>query len=77
MDILLLNRKGMSQRKIAKKLGVSRNTVKKYLENPEFPERRNGERKRKSLLDPYRDNIGAIFEILILFVIVCQPTLNA
>ena len=57
MDIVMLSRKGMSQRKIAKKLGLSRNTVKKYLENPQFPESRLRSRKRKSLLDSYRDNI--------------------
>ena len=62
MDIVILHRKGLSQRKIAKKLGISRNTVKKYLENPEFPESRKGGRKRKSLLDPYRDNIKAWLE---------------
>ena len=53
----MLHRKGVSQRKIAKKLGVSRNTVKKYVENPEFPQSGGRMRKRKSLLDPYRDNI--------------------
>ena len=62
MDILMLKRKGMSQRKIAKKLGLSRNTVKKYLENPEFPGSRGRIRKRKSLLDPYRDNIKTWLE---------------
>ena len=62
MDILMLNRKGMSQRKIAKKLGLSRNTVKKYLENQELPGSRVGTRKRKSLLDPYRDNIKTWLE---------------
>jgi transposase len=55
----MLSRKGMSQRKIAKKLGVSRNTVKKYLDNPEFPQSGGRVRKRKSLLDPYMDNIEA------------------
>lgn len=59
MDILLLKRKGMSQRKIAKKLGLSRNTVKKYLENPELSVSRGGIRKRGSLLDPYGGNIKA------------------
>lgn len=59
MDIMMLSRKGMTQRKIAKKLGVSRNTVKKYLENPVFPDSRSGMKKRKSLLDPYGDNIKA------------------
>jgi transposase len=62
LDILLLARNGMSQRTIAKKLGISRNTVKKYLENPEFPGSRAGIRKRKSLLDPYRDTIKTWLE---------------
>jgi transposase len=62
LDIVMLHRKGLSQRKIAKKLGISRNTVKKYLEAPQFPESRRRARKRKSLLDPYRDNIKAWLE---------------
>ena len=62
MDILMLKRRGMSQRTIAKKLGISRNTVKKYLENLEFPESRSGIRKRKSLLDPYRDTLQTWLE---------------
>ncbi|MEA3385439.1 MAG: helix-turn-helix domain-containing protein [Thermodesulfobacteriota bacterium] len=33
MDILLMHRRGLSQRQIARKLGISRNTVKKYMEN--------------------------------------------
>ena len=36
MDILTLHRKGLKQRAIARKLGISRNTVKKYIENPEL-----------------------------------------
>jgi transposase len=59
LDIVMLHRKGLSQRQIARKLGISRNTVKKYVENPEFPESRGRPRKRKSLLDPYKDNIKA------------------
>jgi transposase len=62
LDILMLNRKGMSQRTIAKKLGISRNTVKKYLDNPEFPGIRAGIRKRKSLLNPYHDTIKTWLE---------------
>jgi len=58
----MLSRKGMSQRKIAKKLGLSRNTVKKYLENPEFSGSQRRIRKRKSILDPYRDNIKTWLE---------------
>jgi transposase len=57
LDIMILYRKGVSQRKIARKLGISRNTVKKYLEDPECYENRWKPRKRKSLLDSYRDNI--------------------
>ena len=57
MDILLLKRKGLSQRRIAKKLHISRNTVKKYLEEPEYPVCQTRGIKRKSLLDAFNDNI--------------------
>lgn len=57
MDILLLTRKGLTQRQIARKLGISRNTVKKYLDNPEYPARKAP--PRKSLLDPFRGTIAA------------------
>lgn len=52
MDIWVLSRQGYSQRQIAKRLGISRVTVKKYLESRELP----GYRKiaRKSQIDPYR-----------------------
>jgi len=59
LDILTLKKKGLSQRKIARKLGISRNTVKKYLENPEFPDSQERKGRRKSLLDPYIGNIEA------------------
>jgi len=62
LDIVMLHRKGLSQRKIARKLGISRNTVKKYIDDPEFPESRGRVRKRKSLLDPYQDNIKTWLE---------------
>jgi transposase len=62
LDILMLKRRGMSQRTIAKKLGISRNTVKRYLENPEFPATRTAPRTRKSLLDPYRDTLQTWLE---------------
>ena len=62
MDILTLKKKGLSQRKIARKLGISRNTVKKYLENPGFPDSLKRRGERKSLLDPYVGNIGAWLE---------------
>lgn len=59
MDILVLQRKGLTQRQIAKKLGISRNTVKKYIENQGYPERDRSERNRKSLLDRFQGNIAA------------------
>jgi len=57
LDILLLQRKGLSQRKIARKLGISRNTVKKYVENQGHLEVKQKKKKRKSLLGPFIDNI--------------------
>lgn len=57
MDILLLHRKGLSQRRIARKLRISRNTVKKYIEEPEYPGGQMRRTKRKSLLDNFNDNI--------------------
>lgn len=61
MDILILKRKGFSQRKIANKLGISRNTVKKYFDNPDIMEN-NPKKPRKSLLDKYIGNIKAWLE---------------
>jgi transposase len=57
LDIHVLQRKGLTQRQIARELGISRNTVKKYLDNPEYP----GQKTvfRKGLLDPFRGNIAA------------------
>lgn len=57
MDILLLHRKGLTQRRIARKLGISRNTVKKYIEDPEFAEGKHKRSKRSSMLDPFNGNI--------------------
>ena len=62
MEILVLKRKGLTQRQIARKLGISRNTVKKYIEHQGYPERERGERSRKSLLDPFGGNIAAWLE---------------
>jgi len=56
LDILLLHRRGLSQRQIAKSLGISRNTVEKYIKNRGDPEERETI-PRKSLLDPYQGNI--------------------
>ena len=59
MDILLMKRKGLTQREIARKLGISRNTVKKYIENQGYPEPDRSKISRKSLLDPFQGNIAA------------------
>ena len=62
MDIMTLHRKGLKQRAIARKLGISRNTVKKYIENPDLAFEPPPSHTRKSRLDPYSDNIKAWVE---------------
>ena len=62
MDILTLQRSGLKQRAIARKLGISRNTVKKYIDKPELAFEPAQVRKRRSQLDPYQDNIKAWIE---------------
>ena len=62
MDILTLHRKGLKQRAIARRLGISRNTVKKYIEDPELVLSPEKSRQRKSQLDPFQDNIDAWLE---------------
>lgn len=56
MDILSLHRQGMSNRVIAKKLGIHRNTVKKYIEKGGLPAYKENNRQT-SILDPYRQLI--------------------
>ena len=56
MDILALRRQGFSMRYIARKLGIHRNTVKRYLESKAPPKYRRGKRKG-SILDPYKQII--------------------
>lgn len=62
MDILTLHRRGLKQREIARTLGISRNTVKKYIDNPElgFEPFKGG--PRSSQLDAYEANIKAWIE---------------
>ncbi len=62
LDIITLYRRGLTQRAIARKLGISRNTVKKYIGNPDLVFRQTPVRPRKSQLDPYVDNIKAWIE---------------
>ncbi|MBF0466487.1 MAG: IS21 family transposase, partial [Nitrospirae bacterium] len=55
LDIWSLKRQGLSNRAIAKRLGLDRRTVKKYIENAEFPRYRVA--NRKSGLEPYYELI--------------------
>lgn len=59
MDILDLHRSGLTQRTIARKLGISRNTVKKYIDAPESCLKNPKPYHRKSILDPYHRMIKA------------------
>ncbi|MDY6863773.1 MAG: helix-turn-helix domain-containing protein, partial [Thermodesulfobacteriota bacterium] len=61
MDIFTLKGRGLSQRKIARKLGISRNTVKKYLENPEFPDSQKRKGRRESAVCQGSCRMKAIF----------------
>lgn len=57
MEIKILHQQGHSMRSIAKRMGISRNTVKKYLEQPEPLPAPSSRRDRSSKLDPHRDYI--------------------
>ena len=59
MDIVALKRQGLSERQIAKRLGICRPTVRKYLDEPEACERVRRSVARESKLAPYEGNIKA------------------
>ena len=55
-EVMALHREGLGQRAIARQLGISRNTVQRYVCSPGFPERAEGSGRRAkgaSKLDPY------------------------
>jgi transposase len=61
MDIVALHRQGHSDRAIARKLGVHRNTVKKYIHEGQTPQYHKGKRK-ESTLAPYYQVIDDFME---------------
>ncbi|GAB6098080.1 IS21-like element ISMac3 family transposase [Desulfatiferula olefinivorans] len=62
MDIITLYRRGLSQHAISRELGISRNTVKKYIDNPDLAFNRPQRQQRPSQLDPYIGNITTWIE---------------
>lgn len=56
MEIKILHRQGLSIRDIGRQMGVSRNTVRKYLRSAETP-RYAPRCKRPGKLDPYKASI--------------------
>ena len=54
MDILASYRQGKSIRKIARDNGISVNTVRKYIRNPDVPHY-TAKKKRQSKLDPFKE----------------------
>lgn len=54
VEIQVMHRQGMSMRAISRQLGISRNTVKKYLESTAVPVYRERS-PRQTKLDPYKD----------------------
>lgn len=56
MEIQILRKQGYRQKEIARELGVSKNTVKKYLKKEELPEYKS-RAPGPSKLDPFKDYI--------------------
>ncbi len=52
----------MSQRAIARTLGISRNTVKKYVEGEVIPGNRKPQMRSKPVTGPFRDKVADILE---------------
>ncbi|WP_169829516.1 IS21 family transposase [Desulfatibacillum aliphaticivorans] len=62
MDINAMHRQGLSQHAIAEKLGISRTTVKKYIDNPQLAFEPPKKRERSSKVDPFHGHIKAFLE---------------
>ncbi len=65
MEIKILHKQGMSSRAIARELGISRNTVKRYLQAKSEPPKYTP-RPAVATLDEYRDYIRQRIAMLIL-----------
>ncbi|MDA5230922.1 helix-turn-helix domain-containing protein, partial [Escherichia coli] len=57
MEIKILHKQGMSSRAIARELGISRNTVKRYLQAKSEPPKYTPRPAVASLLDEYRESL--------------------
>ncbi len=57
MKIKILYKQGYSQRAIARELGISRNTVKRYLDSDSSVPKYKNREKQESKLDPFKDYI--------------------
>ena len=55
-----LKEMGMSNREIARQLGISRNTVSRMLRKTRIQEKKK--RHRGSKLDPYKENIRSLID---------------
>jgi transposase len=62
VDVLVLKRKGLSQREIARRLGIHRKTVKKYLEHPGLVGRYEMKKPRRSKLSAFMGTIESWLE---------------
>ena len=61
MDIVALHRQGHSERAIARKTGIHRNTVKKHIQEGQTPHYQKGKRQ-ESILTPYYQVIDDFLE---------------
>ena len=58
LEILTLKKAGLSDRHIARRLGIDPRTVKKYASNPEKVFKDRASIVRPSILNPFKENIA-------------------